>query len=258
MTARQKTILLLAFTLISLVVPFLLPPVAQSLSFHHFADTRPLWGIPNFGNVISNLPFLVIGTYGLIMVLRAPVPASIRWTYVLLFVGVILTGVGSAFYHQHPDNDTLVGDRIGMTIVFMSFLSATVAELVSRPVGVRLLWRLLAVGIGSVLWWHYTETLGKGDLRLYGWVQFFPMVAIPLLLWLHYKPVVKAILPCLFWIVAWYMIAKVLEQLDFPIYRAIGISGHSLKHLAAAVSTAYFVRLFRILYMRPAAAMVRV
>jgi hypothetical protein len=248
MTAEQKGLFLLGFTVVSLIFVFLLPPIAQSPDFHHFADTRSLWGIPNVGNVVSNFPFLLTGMYGLATVRRAPVSISVRFTYSLLFIGVILTGVGSAYYHLHPNNDTLVWDRIPMTIVFMSFLAATVAELVSRPAGARLLLPLVAVGVGSVLWWHYTESLGKGDLRLYGWVQYYPMVAIPLLLGLYFRPSVKAILPSLLWIVAWYVIAKVLEQLDIPIYRAIGISGHSLKHVAAAVSTGYFIRLFRLQY----------
>jgi hypothetical protein len=136
-------------------------------------------------------------------------------------------------------------DRIPITIVFMSFLSATAAELVNRRLGIRLLRPLVPVVIGSVLWWHYTETIGRGDLRLYGWVQFYPMLAIPLLLWLYYRPAVKTILPILVWIVVWYVIAKVFEAFDFPIYRAIGVSGHTLKHLAAAVTTWYFVMLFR-------------
>jgi len=127
----------------------------------------------------------------------------------------------------------------------MSFLSATAAELVNRRLGIRLLRPLVPVVIGSVLWWHYTETIGRGDLRLYGWVQFYPMLAIPLLLWLYYRPAVKTILPILVWIVVWYVIAKVFEAFDFPIYRAIGVSGHTLKHLAAAVTTWYFVMLFR-------------
>jgi hypothetical protein len=136
-----------------------------------------------------------------------------------------------------------------MTIVFMSFMSATVAELVSRLLGIRLLAPLVAIGVGSVLWWHFTETLGKGDLWLYGWVQFYPMLAIPLLLWHYYTPAAKTALPSLIWIVVWYVIAKVFEQLDYPIYLAIGISGHSLKHLAAVVSTWYFVVLFRRQYL---------
>jgi hypothetical protein len=252
MFLRNKLFLLGVLTVATLIAVFLLPPIAQSLSFHHFADTRSLWRIPNFGNVASNLAFLVIGIYGLFLVARSPAPVAIRCIYLLLFVGVVLTGLGSAHYHWHPDNDTLVWDRIPMTIVFMSFLSATVAELVSRQLGFRLLVPLVAVGVGSVLWWHYTETIGKGDLRLYGWMQFYPMLAIPLLLWLYYRPAVKTILPSLIWIVVSYVIAKVFEALDFPIYRAIGVSGHTLKHLAAAVSTGYFVVLFRTQYLKAA------
>lgn len=252
MTPARKSWLFIAVAVITLVAVFLAPPIAQPLSFHHFADSRPLWGIPNFGNVMSNVPFVVIGAYGILMVARARVSWGIRSIYLLLFIGVVLTGLGSAHYHWHPDNDTLVWDRIPMTIVFMSFLSATVAELVSRPVGVRLLLPLVALGVGSVLWWHYTETIGHGDLRLYFWVQFYPMLAIVLLLWWYYTPAVKVILPILVWIVVWYIVAKVFEQLDYQIYGILRVSGHSLKHLAAAVSTLYFVLLFQVKYVKGA------
>ena len=249
MTLSQKMWLLLALTIITLIGVFLVPPIAQPLSFHHFADDRSLWGIPNFGNVASNLPFLIVAVVGLATVTRAAVSPAIKVTYIVLFLGVLLTGLGSAYYHWHPNNDTLVWDRIPMTIVFMSLLSATLSELVNRPLGIGLLFPLVAVGVGSVLWWHYTETLGKGDLRLYFWVQFYPMLAIPLILWLFYTPAIKPALHCLSWVVVWYVIAKVFEKFDYPIYRTIGISGHTLKHLAAAVSTGYFVLLFRRQYV---------
>jgi hypothetical protein len=245
MTLPRKYWLLGLVTLITLVGIFFIPPVAQSLAFHHFADGRSLWGVPNFGNVASNRPFLIVAIIGLFKVMKAAVPTAIRMTYVLLFVGVLLTGVGSAYYHWNPDNDTLVWDRIPMAIVFMSLLAATVAELMSRRLGVGLLLPLVAVGVGSVLWWHYTETQGRGDLRLYGWVQFYPMLALPLIFWLFYRPEVKSILRPLLWIVVWYVIAKGLEHWDVSIYQALGVSGHTLKHLAAAVSTWYFVVLFR-------------
>lgn len=241
-------IILALITLIPLIVLFFFPRIAQDPTFHNFADHRAFGGVPNFGNVASNLSFVLIGTYGLFLVAKTPVPVAIRIIYLFLFTGVLLTGLGSAFYHSHPDNNTLVSDRIPMTIVFMSFLSATLAELVSRPLGIRLLIPLVALGVGSVLWWRYTETIGQGDLRLYFWVQFYPMAAIPLLLWLNYSPAVKTILPSLLWIVVWYVIAKVFERLDYPIYCAIGVSGHTLKHLAAAVSTVYFIRLFLLKY----------
>jgi hypothetical protein len=245
MPESRKILLLVLLTLATLVAIFLAPPIPQALSFHHFADDRALWGISNFGNVASNLPFLIVALIGLVTVAKTAAPPAIRATYSLLFVGVLLTGVGSAYYHWNPNNDTLVWDRIPMTIVFMSLLAATVAELISRPVGIRLLLPLVALGVGSVCWWHYTETQGHGDLRLYFWVQYYPMLAIPFILWFFYKPAVIPILRCLVWVVIWYVIAKVFEQLDYPIYRAISVSGHTLKHLAAAVSTWYFVLLFQ-------------
>jgi hypothetical protein len=254
MTRSGKLALLVSVTVVSVVVIFCIGRIAQDQSYHHFADTRSLLGIPNFGNVVSNIPFLLIGLYGIVVVGGAAVPVGVRAIYLALFLGVTLTGLGSAYYHWNPNNDTLVWDRIPMTIVFMSFLAASLSELVSRPLGTRLLLPLIAIGVSSVLWWHYTETVGRGDLRPYGWVQFYPIVAVALLLVLFRSPVVKAIMPWLIRIVIWYAVAKVLEQLDFPVYRAIGVSGHSLKHLAAAGSTWYFVRLFRVQYFSGAVA----
>ena len=244
MTNSLKLGLLLAVTILTLVGIFFLLPMPQDPAFHHFADARPLWGIPNFGNVVSNLAFLAVGIYGLRVVDKAMAPAAIRATYLILFIGVVMTGLGSAHYHWHPSNDTLVWDRIPMTIVFMSFLSVTFSELAGRRIGFTFLLPLVAVGIGSVIWWHHTESLGKGDLRLYFWVQYFPMLAIVLLFWLYYEPGIRPVMRIVAWIVVWYMIAKLFEFFDYPTYDAIGISGHTLKHLAAAVSTGYFVLLF--------------
>jgi hypothetical protein len=127
MPQSRKIWLLVLLTLTTLVAIFAAPPIPQALSFHHFADDRALWGIPNFGNVTSNLPFLIVAIIGLVTVVRSTAPPAIRATYALLFVGVLLTGLGSAYYHWNPNNDTLVWDRIPMTIVFMSLLAAAVS-----------------------------------------------------------------------------------------------------------------------------------
>jgi hypothetical protein len=110
MPLSKKGNLILTISLLTLAAIFLMPPITQSTSFHHFADTRSLWGIPNFGNVASNLPFLIIGCYGVVLEALSSVPGAIRATYLVLFLGVLLTGLGSAYYHWHPDNDTLVWD----------------------------------------------------------------------------------------------------------------------------------------------------
>lgn len=252
MTTSTKKLLILTLTILTIIFLFLFPPIAQPLSFHHFADNRSFWGIQNFGNVASNLPFIFVGSYGLLLVRRAPTLLAIRIIYNFLFTGVILTGLGSAYYHCNPNNDTLLWDRIPMTIVFMSLLSATFFELVDRPLGARLLFPLVAVGIASVIWWHFTESIGKGDLRPYFWVQFYPMLAIPLLFVLFYRPSLLVVVRCLAWVIIWYVIAKVFEQLDYPIYVEIGVGGHTLKHLAASVSTWYFVLIFQRQYSQRA------
>lgn len=249
MKPAQKILLLLICTILAIIAVFLLHPIAQPLSFHNFADHRSWLGIPNFGNVASNLPFLVIGIIGLRLTRKAHVTSSIRLIYAILFIGVLLTGLGSGYYHSNPNNNTLVWDRIPMTIIFMALFSATVAELINMPSGFRLLFPLVFLGIASVYWWHYTEDKGHGDLRLYMLIQYYPMLFIPLILSLFYEPVHKRTLKCLLWVVIWYVIAKIFEQLDYPIFRTLGISGHTLKHLAAAVSTWYFVLLFRQKYI---------
>ena len=56
----------------------------------------------------------------------------------------------------------------------VSKLAVAVEERVSAKVGAILLWPLLALAVFSLLLWRWTD-----DLRLYGWVQFFPCIALP-------------------------------------------------------------------------------
>src|SRR5687768_198086 len=133
---RGGLLLLAAFA--ALVVVFARPPVPQPSAYHLMADQRAIGGIPHFFNVVSNLPFLIVGMLGLSTVLGrhahdAPAFADRweRWPYVALFVGVGLTSVGSTYYHLAPDNARLVWDRLPMTIGFMGLLTAMLAERVS-------------------------------------------------------------------------------------------------------------------------------
>ena len=163
-------------TLAAVVVVYLLPPISQPISYHRFADQRRVLHIPNFWNVVTNLPFLFVGLYGLSLTRYSKDYSGIKLIYCLLFFGVLLTGVGSAYYHWHPDNDTLVWDRIPMTIVFMAFLSACLYEFISPSIGFILLFPLVLVGIFSVWWWHHSELIGQGDLRLTRWYNFTPLL----------------------------------------------------------------------------------
>ena len=139
-----------------------LPPLLQDQSYHQFADQRELFGIPNFWNVVSNLPFVAVGAAGLLRFRRDA-------TSTVLFTGIFLTGFGSSYYHLNPNDVTLFWDRLPMTLCFAAILAAVVEERVDARAGAMLLRPLLAIGIFSLLLWRWTD-----DLRLYAWAQFFP------------------------------------------------------------------------------------
>jgi hypothetical protein len=158
-----------------------------------------------------------------------------HWAYLVVFGGAVMVCFGSGFYHWHPDNRTLFWDRLPMTIVFMGLLSASITERIHARSGALLLAPFLALGMLSAEVWRRGELTGVGDLRFYALVQFYPMLAIPLMMALFPPRYTRT--RDIGWLVAWYALAKVLEHFDGQVFRVLGgtLSGHSLKHLAAAV-----------------------
>jgi hypothetical protein len=216
----------------SVIVLMLLPPISQNQDYHQFADQRTVLGIPNFWNVVSNLPFIAVGALGLMEFYQKPV------TFVL-FSGFLLTGFGSSYYHWNPSDETLFWDRLPMTLCFMAILAHAIEERIDARVGALLLWPLLGVGLLSLLLWRWT-----GDLRLYVWVQFFPCLALPILFLM--TPAKYTGLK--YWIIAaiLYALAKVFELYDREVYSAtVVISGHTLKHFAAAGACFAVLRYFQ-------------
>jgi hypothetical protein len=216
------------------------PPIPQDPAYHRFADDRALLGVPNALNVLSNVPFTVVGILGLAALLGARrgsfVHPSERRAYIAFFVGVGFTGLGSAYYHLAPDNDRLVWDRVPMTLAFMGLLSAVVTERVGVRAGTRLLLPFLAIGAGSVIHWHLTERAGAGDLRLYALVQFLPLLVVPALMGLYRPRYTRA--TDLLSVIALYGVAKLLEWGDAVVFRLGHLaSGHTVKHLTAGAAT---------------------
>ena len=132
-----------------------------------------------------------------------------------------------------------------MTLVFMAFFSTIIAERIHLKLGLTLLPVLLAVGIGSVIYWSVTESAGRGDLRPYALVQFLPVLIIPVILIL-FKPKYTGV-RYLIEVIAWYGLAKIFELFDVWIYAFTHhlISGHTLKHLAAALAVFGLVKYIR-------------
>ena len=239
---KSKRQLLLIGIAISLVVGlFLMAPIAQDLSYHQFADTQTLFGIPNFWNVISNLPFVFVGMIGLSALLKKQVTGMLRplnTIYMIFFVGLIITALGSSYYHWSPNNVTLVWDRLPMTISFIAFFSIVLGENISVKLSKRLFSLLLLIGIASVIYWKITESNGVGDLRPYVLVQFLPVIMIPLILWLYPSPFNGQ--RYIVMVLVAYVFAKLLEYFDHQVLELLGfMSGHPIKHVAAAIGTYY-------------------
>lgn len=231
---RARLVLLISVTLALILATAFVPRIPQDPAYHHFADQRTFFGIPHFFDVVSNIPFFFVGLWGLSITARRVHDAE-RWAYLTLFAGVLLTCFGSAYYHWDPNNQTLVWDRLPMTIAFMALLSAIISERIDRGLGVRLLVPLVLLGFASVIYWNRTELAGAGDLRPYVLVQFGTLLLLILVL-LLFPPRFTGT-RYLIYAFGLYVLAKIFEQLDTPIYHALRIlSGHTLKHLAAAAA----------------------
>lgn len=247
MVSKKTSIALLASTAILLiVVGLLLKPIPQPQDYHDFADQRHWLGIPNAWNVLSNIPFALAGIWGLFLLFS---PGKVqfvdnreRWFWVGISIGLALTAVGSSYYHLDPDNSRLVWDRLPMTVVFMSLVAALIGERINLRLGLWLWPVLLSIGFCSVLLWQTSELRGDGDLRLYIGVQEFTILVIVVML-LSPSPYNRN------WDLAvaivFYGLARLFEMYDHQIYvltKGI-ISGHTLKHFAAAMAGIWLIRM---------------
>jgi len=236
--------------IVFLAVALLTSPIPQPQSYHSFADCRTIWSIPNFFNVFSNLPFLVGGTLGLAIILKGGgsfIDPREQLPYLVFFLGALLTSAGSAWYHLAPDNVRLLWDRLPMTLGFAGLVSAAAAERADLRLGLRSLWPLAGLGVGTVVYWYATERAGAGNIIPYAAYQGWSILVIVLLI---------AAFPArryshgtlLLWAAGWYGLAKIFETSDRGIYRLLGdtLSGHTIKHLLAAGAVFAVVRQLRL------------
>lgn len=247
--ARPLVLLLPGLALVALALA--LPPIAQPLWYHDFADQRACLGLPNrLPNCLdtaSNLLFVLAGATGLLFMRsetgrRAFGDAREAWLYIAFFCAVILVGFASGHYHLAPDNAGLAWDRAAMALAFMALLAAILGERVSLGAGLILSPLLLVVGLGSVFYWGWSETRGMGDLRPYLLMQTYAMLLIPLLLWL-YPPRYSGGRDVLA-VVGLYLLALLFDLGDRPVFALTGslVSGHTLKHVVAALAALWVVR----------------
>lgn len=237
---RLAIVLAVGIAVLLIVVAFL-PRLPQDENYHRFCDRRSWLGVANAGDVLSNAPFVVVGAIGLWLAARRRTPERAAW--LTFFVGVAGTAFGSGYYHLAPDTPRLFWDRLPMTIAFMGLTAAVAGARLGPRIGRWLLAPLVVAGIASAVYWRASELTGAGDLRWYAIVQFAPMLAVPLIVALTPRRDIAG--RDIGIVIAFYALSKLLEWLDAPVLDLIGISGHTLKHLAAAGATAWVAWMMR-------------
>jgi len=265
--SRSRALIIALICAVAFIGTLFLSPIPQDPAYHAFGDHRHLLGIDNFWNVVSNLPFILVGLLGMYEWWRQQTGSEsehlqlhaaatqMPGVFLYFFAGVLLTGVGSAYYHLNPNNTTLIFDRLPMTISFMAFFSLVIGSHVRFDFARLAVVPLLVIGCGSVEYWGYTQAQGSGDLRWYALVQFLPIVLVPIIVAGSKSTFLNAKTIC--WIIGFYVLAKLLEHEDAVIFGLTGseMSGHAIKHVAASVATFIVYRDVVKLRKRPAWAM---
>jgi hypothetical protein len=252
---RAKRIRILNGTAaLAVAVALFAAPFDVPESYYHFADTRALFGVPNFGDVVSNLAFLAAGVIGLAWLWRPAGRACLtprqRAPFAIFFAGVVATTFGSAYFHLAPltpdgvpNNWGMLWDRLPITVAFTALFAGFIADRVSARAGAVALPLMIAFGAAATVYWYVTAW--PGDLRLYALVQAYPALAIPLLCWLFPGRLTSG--RHVAWLLACYGLAKACEVFDREIFELLGgaVSGHTVKHLLAAVSVYVVVVMLR-------------
>ena len=241
MSRTARIIAFLTLAILPVIAILFIDPIAQDLAYHNFADKRAFFAIANFNDVISNIPFLIFGLWGMSYTLKLhPIKdftmIGEKPLWIIFFFAAFLVGIGSSYYHLDPNNQTLVWDRLPMTFAFMTFFCLMIMECLNPKTGLFLFPLFLLAGILSVVYWQYTESIGQGDLRFYALVQFLPLLLIGFMLWAFPRKYNGT--QYLGYVLGCYILAKILEHFDKEIYTFFHghVSGHSMKHIAAAFS----------------------
>jgi len=221
--------------------------IPQDIDYHAFSDSRELFAVPNFYNVISSFLFFVVGVAGLyktLIIRNLCLIDDIKVVYVVLFASCVLIAFGSAYYHLLTDNWSLLWDRLPMSVAFMALFTIFISEFISIRAGKLLFIPLIFLGIVSVIYWYVSETQGQGDLRLYALVQFYPLLIISVVL-IFFKSAYTHI--GYYWLLlSVYGLSKVFEYFDRAVFEYTSIiSGHSIKHILAAISVSVLLIAYR-------------
>ena len=239
-TSRPAELALLLAVAALAALAALLPATGLPAGYHDFADQRTLLGLPHALDVLSNLPFAVMGAWGLWWLRRVPLDrlgTAQRGLAGLFFIGLMATAFCSSSYHLDPHDAGLCIDRVGMSLAFAGLLGLAAADRISARAGVALaaLVAVAAPATALVAW------LG-GNMTPWAVLQGGGLVLLAALALRRPQP--RALGFSIIGVIAFYAVAKALELADAPVFALTQqlISGHSAKHLVAALAAWPVVR----------------
>lgn len=233
--------------LLCVIGTVLLPAIPQPQGYHAFADARELVGIANFWNVVSNVPIGIAGLVGLIVVMKQPglfLEPGENLAYACFFGATLLAAAGSTYYHLAPDDARLLWDRLPIGLATTVLPIAVAADhFGARSTRPLILPALVAGGVSGV-YWRMSELAGRGNVVPYLMLQLLAIVAV---LILARRPGRYTRGRDLWVVVGLYGLARLAEIFDAAIYHTGGLlSGHTYKHLLAALAAAWVLRMIRL------------
>ena len=211
-------------------------PQRDPVEYFNFSDQRIIWGIPYFGDVLSNLVFVIAGIIGLRLISKNldQEPFFTKLLFKMFSLGLVGVGVGSSYFHWDPTPATLFWDRLPMAWCFGTILTLVLMDRAKSSNGAPVLWAtILILSLSSV----FLIDMGLNDLRPYFIVQFGSLLMI-LMLISFYKGHYLIPSRTLFLMLVLYALAKIFETYDKQIHQQLlFLSGHNLKHIAAAFAS---------------------
>ncbi len=215
--------------LIACVWPYL--PTQDNPNYFFFADTRSLLEIPNAGDVLSNLPFFIVGLVGLVWYFQRR-EKRLGHTYgAIVAVASILTCFGSAYFHWSPSPETLNWDRLPMTLAFCGVIALSVADRINERLSRWVFVALVPFGVFTIVGMDF----GIITIRPYILLQFGGLIFVLLNYFFRSESRYPDIR--LGTAAGFYAAAKLFESIDGQTFATLQfISGHTIKHLIAALA----------------------
>ena len=214
-------------------------PISLQPRDHVYADPRAWAGIPNAFNVLSCLPLVGAGLWGLVAVSRSDWPPSLRMPWLGFFALVAMHSIAAAFYHLWPGNGSHAVAHVFAAGAFVMLLLGFLAERVDARYGSL---QSLAIGVALAvlagIWWFGGEwSIGHGDMRALLFLETVPVLLIPAgALRLNGRFTSSGdwlAMLCL------YVAARSAGLADAAVFQATGwLGGHALMHLLLAALAA--------------------